>query len=54
MRRSCKRPDHRDLRRRLYKACWKPRRNYPVRKIVNMDWEKFKKMIRGWMEEQDG
>ena len=54
MRRSCKRPDRRDLRRRLYKTYWKPRRNYPVRKLYRMSWEKFKKTIRDWLEEQDG
>lgn len=54
MRRNCKRPDRRDLRRRMYRTCWKPRRNYPVRKLYRMSWEKFKKMIRDWLEEQDG
>lgn len=54
MRRNCKRPDRRDLWRRMYRVCWKPRRNYPVRKLYRMDWEKFKKTIRDWLEEQDG
>lgn len=54
MRRSCKRPDRRDLRWRMYRTCWKPRRNYPVRKLYRLNWEKFKKTIREWLEEQDG
>ena len=46
MRRSCKRRWKDDTRRETYQAFIKPRRNYPIRKILSLNLMNIKRMVR--------
>nr|DAV65471.1 MAG TPA: hypothetical protein [Caudoviricetes sp.] len=47
MRRSCKRLGRNSMRREIYQAFIKPRRNYPIRKILALNLMNFKRLIKG-------
>lgn len=47
MRKSCKRRWKNDTRRETYRLYCKPRRNYPVRKILQLSLMEFKRLIKG-------
>lgn len=46
MRRSCKRLGRNSMRREIYQAFIKPRRNYPVRKILQLSLMDLKRLVK--------
>ena len=54
MRRDCKRRWKDDTSRETYRLYCKPRRNYPVRKIIKLSLMKFKMLIRRFRDDRAG
>lgn len=54
MRRSCKRRWKDDMRRETYRLWCKPRRNYPVRKIIKLSLMEFNMLIRRFRDDRAG
>lgn len=54
MRRDCKRRQKDDTRRETYRLFCKPRRNYPVRKILRLSLAEFKILIRRFRNDRAG